>query len=95
MDDIEFLQGFVPTDTDASPHDVFSAGPGVDVGGLYAAGGEYGVVTIGGYTPSVGATGGYIVGSGLGKRLSSLSVSIANANVLVYRPSRSAIWLGC
>ena len=31
-----------------------------------AAGGKNGVVTIGGYTPSVGAAGGYIVGGGTG-----------------------------
>lgn len=66
MNDAEFIEDFVPTDTDVSPQGVISAGPGVNVEGLYAAGGKNGVVTIGGYTPSVGAAGGYIVGGGTG-----------------------------
>ena len=66
MNDAEFIEDFVPKNTDLSPQGVISAGPGVNVQGLYAAGGKNGVVTIGGYTPSVGATGGYIVGGGTG-----------------------------
>lgn len=61
-----FLQDFVPSETDLPPQGVIAAGPGVNVEGLYEAGGKNGVVTIGGYTPSVGAAGGYIVGGGTG-----------------------------
>jgi hypothetical protein len=42
------------------------AGPGVDVEALYKWGGENERVTIGGTTTTVGATGGYILGGGLG-----------------------------
>lgn len=66
MNDATFLKGFVPEDTSAEPHDVISAGPAVDVLGLYEAGAKNGVVTIGGYTPSVGAAGGYVLGGGTG-----------------------------
>jgi hypothetical protein len=66
MNDAEFVEDFVPTGTELPSQSVISAGPGVNVEGLYAAGGKNGVVTIGGYTPSVGAAGGYIVGGGTG-----------------------------
>lgn len=66
MNDAEYIEDFIPTDTDLPAQGVISAGPGVNVSDLYAAGGKNGVVTIGGYTPSVGATGGYIVGGGTG-----------------------------
>lgn len=66
MNDAEYIEDFVPTGTELPSQGVISAGPGVSVEGLYAAGAENGVVTIGGYTPSVGAAGGYIVGGGTG-----------------------------
>ena len=46
--------------------DVLSAGPGVDVEQLYAWGGQNERVTIGGFTPTVGAAGGYTLGGGTG-----------------------------
>lgn len=70
MNDAEFIEHFVPTDTNISSQGILSAGPGVNVETLYAAGGKNGVVTIGGYTPSVGAAGGYIVGGGTGMLVS-------------------------
>ena len=63
---MQFVQGFVPDNTNAAPIDVLSAGPAVVVQGLYDAGAANGVNTIGGFTPTVGATGGYILGGGTG-----------------------------
>lgn len=67
MNDAKLIKRFVPTGSNLPAQDVISAGPAVDVQGLYQAGGDNGVVTIGGYTPSVGAAGGYIIGGGTGE----------------------------
>lgn len=66
--DAELIEGFVPTDSELEPVNVVSAAPGVDVEKLFKFASEVGVVTIGGYTPSVGAAGGYILGGGTGAR---------------------------
>ncbi|KAI1758207.1 FAD-binding domain-containing protein [Xylaria castorea] len=49
----------------AEGHDVVVAGSGVNVEELYNWGAENGQVTIGGYTTTVSAAGGYILGGGL------------------------------
>jgi hypothetical protein len=67
MNEAEFVKDFTPTHSSASPHDVISAGPGVDVLGLYSTGAANGVVTIGGFSPTVGACGGYVLGGGTGE----------------------------
>ena len=42
------------------------AGPAVDVQTLYTAAAQVNRITIGGFTPTVGAAGGYIIGGGTG-----------------------------
>lgn len=66
MNDAKFIKNFVPAGSRSAPHDVISAGPGVNVLDLYEAGAKNGVVTIGGFSPTVGAAGGYVLGGGTG-----------------------------
>ena len=67
LDTTELIPNFTPVGCSASSSNpVIAAGPAVDVQQLYAAGAQYNVTTIGGFTPSVGATGGYIIGGGTG-----------------------------
>ena len=56
----------MPGGTNLQPQAVLSAGPGVSVEQIYQYGAQNGIVTIGGYTQSVGITGGYLVGGGTG-----------------------------
>jgi hypothetical protein len=60
------VPNFVPEHTNLKPQTVISAGPGVNVEELYQFGAANGVVTIGGFTQTVGAAGGYILGGGAG-----------------------------
>lgn len=60
------VRDFVPDGCGSAPHDVVSAGPGLSVRELYQFAGDNGVVTVGGFDESVGATGGYLLGGGLG-----------------------------
>ncbi|KAH7241288.1 hypothetical protein BKA59DRAFT_512812 [Fusarium tricinctum] len=66
MRDIKLHRGFVPLHSNAAPQDVFSAGPGVTVEELYRAAGANGVAVVGGLSPTVGASGGWILGGGAG-----------------------------
>lgn len=67
LDSTELIPNFTPSGCSPfSSTPVIAAGPAVDVEQLYAAGAQYNVTTIGGATPSVGATGGYIIGGGTG-----------------------------
>jgi hypothetical protein len=67
MRDIKLHRGFVPLHSNAAPQDVFSAGPGVTVEELYRAAGANGVAVVGGLSPTVGASGGWILGGGAGR----------------------------
>ncbi|KAJ3492527.1 hypothetical protein NLG97_g5329 [Lecanicillium saksenae] len=66
LNDAEVVRGFVPKGTRCAPQDVISAGPAVNVEGLYKFGSANGLTTIGGFTQTVGATGGYLLGGGTG-----------------------------
>lgn len=66
MKDPKFIKGFVPSKSKAAPQDVIVTGPGANVIDLYEAGAKNGVVTIGGFSPTVGAAGGYVLGGGAG-----------------------------
>jgi hypothetical protein len=77
MNDAKLVKGFKPCDSSAA-HDVLLAGPGVDVEELFAAGGRNGVATIGGFTTTVGATGGYILGGGTGPLGPFLGLGVDN-----------------
>jgi len=63
----EAVSDFVPKGCSEGGHDAVVAGSGVNVEKLYDWGAENGQVTIGGYTTTVGAAGGYILGGGLGE----------------------------
>jgi hypothetical protein len=66
MDSTEARPEFVPQGCNGETTYALEAGPAVDVEALYKWAGENGRVTIGGTTTTVGATGGYILGGGLG-----------------------------
>ncbi|KND88978.1 hypothetical protein TOPH_06479 [Tolypocladium ophioglossoides CBS 100239] len=66
LNDAQLGNDFVPKATKLAPQTVISAGPAVNVEGLFKFGSENGVVTIGGFTQTVGASGGYILGGGTG-----------------------------
>jgi FAD/FMN-containing dehydrogenase len=66
LNDAVLIEGFVVEGCEDAPSDVVSAGPGVNVEELNQWGADNSRVTIGGYTPSVGATGGYLLGGGFG-----------------------------
>jgi hypothetical protein len=66
INDLKLLKDFVPKGSKLAPQNVFSAGPGANVSDLYRAGAKYGVQTIGGFTASVGAAGGFVLGGGAG-----------------------------
>lgn len=66
LNSTEAVPEFIPEGCDSEATYVVKAGPAVDVEALYKWGGENGRVTIGGTTTTVGATGGYILGGGLG-----------------------------
>jgi FAD/FMN-containing dehydrogenase len=69
---------FVPKGCKNKASYVVKAGPGVDVEALYKWGGENGRVTIGGTTTTVGATGGYILGGGLGPLVPYYGMGVDN-----------------
>ncbi|RGP62981.1 FAD/fmn-containing protein [Fusarium sporotrichioides] len=66
MRDIEVQKGFVPYGGKSTPQDVFIVGPGVSVAELYRAAAANGFAVVGGLSPTVGATGGWILGGGVG-----------------------------
>lgn len=68
MNERSFIKGFVPFKTNTAPQDVISAEPGANVIDLFNTGAKNGVVTIGGFLPTVGAADGYILGGGTGMR---------------------------
>jgi hypothetical protein len=65
MSSAALIKAFKPAGCSTTT-DVIAAEPGVNVEQLYAAGAANNVTTIGGFTPSVGAAGGYIIGGGTG-----------------------------
>ena len=70
LQDIQLIRNFVPTNCKPStvnPYDVFSAGSGVNVGGLVNASAQFVRISIGGYTSTVGAMGGFALGGGFGE----------------------------
>ncbi|KAI8950396.1 FAD-binding domain-containing protein [Xylaria longipes] len=75
----EAVSTFVPEGCDnVEGHDVVVAGSGVNVEELYNWGAENGQVTIGGYTTTVGAAGGYILGGGLGPLVPIFGLGVDN-----------------
>jgi FAD/FMN-containing dehydrogenase len=66
MDSTEAVPKFVPQGCKTEASYALKAGPAITVEGLYKWAGENGRVTIGGTSATVGATGGYILGGGLG-----------------------------
>ncbi|KPM41001.1 hypothetical protein AK830_g5530 [Neonectria ditissima] len=78
MRDIELRKGFTSLESSAAPQDVFSVGPGVSVEQLYRAAGENGYSTIGGLSPTVGASGGWVLGGGSGSFASHFGLGVDN-----------------
>ncbi|KAJ3577462.1 hypothetical protein NPX13_g3103 [Xylaria arbuscula] len=74
----EAVSSFVPESCNSAGHDVVVAGSGVNVEELYNWGAENGQVTIGGYTTTVGAAGGYILGGGLGPLVPIYGLGVDN-----------------
>ncbi|KAI0813096.1 FAD-binding domain-containing protein [Xylaria sp. FL0064] len=76
----ETVSSFVPEGcaSGSSSHDVVVAGAGVNVEELYNWGAQNGQVTIGGYTTTVGAAGGYILGGGLGPLVPIFGLGVDN-----------------
>ncbi|KAI1741663.1 FAD-binding domain-containing protein [Xylaria scruposa] len=75
----EAVSAFVPEGcNNVEGHNVVVAGSGVNVEELYNWGGENGQVTIGGYTTTVGAAGGYILGGGLGPLVPIFGLGVDN-----------------
>ncbi|GAP91265.1 putative FAD-binding domain-containing protein [Rosellinia necatrix] len=75
----EAVSAFVPQGCrNLAGHDVVVAGSGVNVEELYNWGGANGQVTIGGYTTTVGAAGGYILGGGLGPLVPLFGLGVDN-----------------
>ncbi|KAI1310653.1 FAD-binding domain-containing protein [Xylaria venustula] len=75
----ETVSSFVPEGCDhTTSHDVVVAGSGVNVEELYNWGGENGQVTIGGYTTTVGAAGGYVLGGGVGPLVPVYGLGVDN-----------------
>ncbi|KAI0459092.1 FAD-binding domain-containing protein [Xylaria acuta] len=75
----EAVSAFVPEGcNNAEGHDVVVAGSGVNVEELYNWGADNGQVTIGGYTTTVGAAGGYILGGGLGPLVPIFGLGVDN-----------------
>lgn len=66
INEVKLVKDFRPCNSSA-PQDVLSAGPGVNVEELYAFSGKNGLVAMGGYTATVGAAGGWVLGGGVGK----------------------------
>ncbi|KAJ4344564.1 uncharacterized protein N0V89_012308 [Didymosphaeria variabile] len=66
INDAQLIKAFNPCGGYGVGQDVISAGAGVNVAQLYEASGQNGVVTIGGYTATVGVAGGYVLGGGTG-----------------------------
>ncbi|KAH8898772.1 FAD-binding domain-containing protein, partial [Thozetella sp. PMI_491] len=67
MKSLEFEPDFVPygcKSTCGGPQPVLALGAGVITKDLYSASEKLGVVTIGGFTPTVGMAGGFLVGGG-------------------------------
>lgn len=69
MRDIKVQKGFVPDGSKSTPQYVFIVGPGVSVAELYRVAAANGFAVVGGLSPTVGATGGWILGGGVGMLL--------------------------
>lgn len=73
MNDVKLSKDFRPCYS-SKPQDAISMGPGVSVGELYDFTSTHGVVTTGGYTNTVGAGGGFILGGGTGNYCPSTNI---------------------
>ncbi|CAI6340196.1 unnamed protein product [Periconia digitata] len=78
MNSMESINNFSPKRNSGVGQRVISAGPGVLVQELYDFGARYDVITTGGYGPTVGATGGFILGGGTGPFSSTIGLGIDN-----------------
>ncbi|EJT75845.1 hypothetical protein GGTG_05774 [Gaeumannomyces tritici R3-111a-1] len=78
MNDARLVRGFVPDGCSAPPQDVISAGPGIDAAELYRAAAEVGKVVIGASASSVGVTGGFLLGGGVGPLSPHLGMAVDN-----------------
>ncbi|RWA11321.1 hypothetical protein EKO27_g3777 [Xylaria grammica] len=75
----EAVSSFVPESCEnGKSHDVVVAGSGVNVEELYQWGADNGQVTIGGYTTTVGAAGGYVLGGGVGPLVPLFGMGVDN-----------------
>lgn len=75
MNDLHVVDDF-GTGCGSESQQVISAGPGVLVDQLYAFGAEHNVITAGGFCPTVGATGGFILGGGTGPWATTLGLGV-------------------
>jgi FAD/FMN-containing dehydrogenase len=66
LKDLNVVNNFHPCYS-STPQKVISAGPGVTVGELYDYAERNGLLVMGGYTATIGAAGGFIIGGGIGK----------------------------
>jgi hypothetical protein len=66
MKDLKLVKDFVPSGCNCEPLAVMSGGPGANFAEIYKFGGDNGVITVGGYTVTVGGNGGYTLGGGGG-----------------------------
>jgi hypothetical protein len=65
MKDVDFIKDFKACPSSSSEN-VLAIGPAVNVGEVYVAGAKNGVVSPAGFTASVGAGGGFVLGGGTG-----------------------------
>ncbi|KAF2000341.1 FAD-binding domain-containing protein [Amniculicola lignicola CBS 123094] len=75
MNDAKFEKGWKACSGDQKQN-VISAGPGVNVEELYAFAGKNGVVAHGGFTATVGAAGGFVLGGGTGPMGAILGMAV-------------------
>ncbi|KAF2704324.1 FAD-binding domain-containing protein [Pleomassaria siparia CBS 279.74] len=78
LNEAVLIEDFSPEGVHGYSTDVVSAGPGVNVEELNQWGADNARVTIGGYTPSVGATGGYLLGGGFGPTAPHFGMGVDN-----------------
>ncbi|KAF2122532.1 hypothetical protein BDV96DRAFT_593064 [Lophiotrema nucula] len=77
MSDTELIEDFKLCGS-SQTRPVVSAGPGMDVEQLYAITGKYNYVSPGGYTPTVGVSGGFVLGGGTGPLGSIFGMGVDN-----------------
>lgn len=65
MNTIDNIPNFVPVGGSSS-YNVLALGAGVIGIDMYTAADKFGVIASGGFSPSVGMAGGYLIGGGIG-----------------------------